>query len=120
MKRLGIRNSVWLTADVHYTAAHYFDPNKAVFQDFDPFWEFVSGPILAGTGVPGAMDNTFGPERVFVKGSTRELGANLSPAYGMQFFGHVAIEGDTGVMTVSLKDVGDNVLWSRKLEPVRS
>jgi phosphodiesterase/alkaline phosphatase D-like protein len=34
-----------LTADVHYTAAHYFDPNKAAFQDFDPFWEFVSGPI---------------------------------------------------------------------------
>jgi len=27
-----------LTADVHYTAAHYYDPNKAVFQDFEPFW----------------------------------------------------------------------------------
>lgn len=118
MKRQRIRNTVWLTADVHYTAAHHFDPDKAVFQDFDPFWEFVSGPILAGTGIPGALDNTFGPQRVFVKGSTRELGPNLSPAYGLQFFGHVAIDGDSGVMTVSLKDAADTVLWSKALEPV--
>lgn len=118
-KRQGVRNMVWLTADVHYTAAHYFDPGKAVFQDFDPFWEFVSGPILAGTGVPGAIDNTFGPQQVFVKGSNSTLGGNLSPTYGMQFFGLVEI-GSDGVMTVSLKDVGDNLLWSRKLEPVKT
>ena len=31
------RNIVWLTADMHYTAAHYYDPNRAVFQDFEPF-----------------------------------------------------------------------------------
>src|ERR1700710_1604147 len=49
MKSAGIVNTVWLTADVHYTAAHYYDPNKAQFQDFDPFWEFVSGPIHAGS-----------------------------------------------------------------------
>jgi alkaline phosphatase D len=116
-KRQSVRNMVWLTADVHYTAAHFFDPNKAAFQDFDPFWEFVSGPILAGTGVPGAVDNTFGPQRVFVKGSNSSLGSNLSPAYGMQFFGLVQISSD-GVMTVSLKDVGDNLLWSTKVEPV--
>ena len=42
IKHAGVRNTVWLTADVHYTAAHYYDPNKAVFQDFEPFWEFVS------------------------------------------------------------------------------
>jgi alkaline phosphatase D len=33
IKRTGVRNTVWITADVHYTAAHYYDPNKAVFQD---------------------------------------------------------------------------------------
>ena len=117
IKRANVYNTVWLTADVHFTAAYFYDPNKAVFQDFEPFWEFVSGPIHAGTGIPGAMDNTFGPQTAFVKGSTRELGAGLSPAYGLQFFGHVAIDGATRVMTVTLKDVGDNALWSRKLEP---
>jgi alkaline phosphatase D len=67
--------------------------------------------------VPPAAANWNSP---FVKGSTRELRANLSPAYGLQFFGHVAIDGDSGVMTVSLKDVGDTVLWSKALEPVRA
>ena len=42
-----IQNTVWFTADVHYTAAHYYNPDKAAFQDFDPFWEFVSGPLHA-------------------------------------------------------------------------
>jgi alkaline phosphatase D len=45
--RGGIRNLVWLTADVHYTAAHHYSPDRAAFQDFDPFWEFVSGPLNA-------------------------------------------------------------------------
>ena len=52
---------VWLTADVHYTAAHRYDPNRAQFQDFAPFWEFVSGPLNAGTFGPNELDATFGP-----------------------------------------------------------
>ena len=38
VKQHGVANLVWLTADVHYTAAHYYDPAKAKFSDFDPFW----------------------------------------------------------------------------------
>ena len=34
IKRAGVRNIVWLTADMHYTAAHYYDPNRAQFQRF--------------------------------------------------------------------------------------
>jgi len=117
VKHAGIRNTVWLTADVHYTAAHYYDPNKAAFQDFEPFWEFVSGPIHAGTFGPNELDSTFGPQLIYIRAPTQEQGQNLSPAAGLQFFGHVAIEGETGVMTVTLKDVDDRSLWSTKLEP---
>jgi alkaline phosphatase D len=117
IKHAGIRNTVWLTADVHYTAAHYYDPDKAAFQDFEPFWEFVSGPIHAGSFGPNAPDNTFGPQLVYVKAPTKEQGQNLSPASGLQFFGHVAIDGATEVMTVTLRDVDDNSLWSTALEP---
>ncbi len=67
IKREDVTNTVWLTADVHYCAAHYYDPNKAVFQDFDPFWEFVSGPLNAGAFGPNTLDNTFGPQLVFSK-----------------------------------------------------
>ncbi|MCB1488390.1 MAG: alkaline phosphatase D family protein, partial [Bauldia sp.] len=59
IKTAGITNTVWLTADVHYTAAHYYDPSKAQFQDFEPFWEFVSGPLHAGTFGPNDLDMTF-------------------------------------------------------------
>jgi alkaline phosphatase D len=116
IKSANIRNTVWLTADVHYTAAHYYDPNKAAFQDFDPFWEFVSGPIHAGTFGPNELDMTFGPEVKFVKAP--EAGqVNLSPAAGLQFFGHVKIAGDSGVMTVTLRDAADSALWSVDLTP---
>jgi alkaline phosphatase D len=117
IKRSGVRNTVWLTADVHYTAAHYYDPSLAQFQDFEPFWEFVSGPIHAGTFGPNALDNTFGPQLKFIKAPTKEQGQNLSPALGLQFFGQVAIDGPSGVMTVTLKDWDDRALWSTQLDP---
>jgi len=117
MKRAGIRNVVWLTADMHYTAAHYYDPNRAVFQDFEPFWEFVSGPLHAGTWAPGELDNTFGPAAMFQKGCSAQQGENLAPCFGLQFFGRVDIDGQSGIMTVTLKDVDDRALWSVDIEP---
>ena len=114
MKRAGIRNTVWLTADMHYTAAHHYDPNRAVYQDFEPFWEFVSGPLHAGTWAPAPMDNTFGPKAMFQKGCS---GENLAPCFGLQFFGRVDIDGKTEVMTVTLKDVDNRDLWSVDIVP---
>jgi alkaline phosphatase D len=118
IKNAGIDNTVWLTADVHYTAAHYYDPSKARFQDFNPFWEFVSGPIHAGTFGPNDLDMTFGPEVKFVKAPTAEQGANLPPSMGLQFFGLVDIDGQTGQMTVRLMDRDDNELHRVALDPV--
>jgi alkaline phosphatase D len=67
LRRQRVRNVVWLTADVHYCAAHYYDPAHAAFRDFDGFWEFVAGPLNAGTFGPNALDGTFGPQVVFFK-----------------------------------------------------
>ncbi len=119
IKHEKIRNTVWLTADVHYTAAHYFDPARAKFQDFDPFWEFVSGPIHAGTFGPNDLDATFGPQIMYIKAPSKEQGQNLPPTFGMQFFGHVAIDGKSEQMTVTLRDVTDSALWSKTLDPER-
>ena len=117
LKHAGVRNTVWITADMHYTAAHHYDPNRAVFQDFEPFWEFMSGPLHAGTGGPAALDNTFGPRAVYTNGCSKEQGDDLAPCFGLQFFGHVAIDGATQAMTVTLKDVEDRSLWSIDLAP---
>jgi len=113
-KHAGIRNTVWLTADVHYTAAHHYDPGKAQFQDFEPFWEFVSGPIHAGAFGPNQLDNTFGPQLVFQKVPEKSLQTSL---IDLQFFGHIAIDGASQVMTVTLKDWNDTALWSTQIEP---
>jgi alkaline phosphatase D len=117
IKHAGIRNTVWITADMHYTAANYYDPNRAVFQDFEPFWEFISGPLHAGTWPPQELDNTFGPRAVYQKGCSKDQDENLAPCFGLQFFGHVAIDGATEVMTVTLKDVDNHDLWSTRIEP---
>jgi alkaline phosphatase D len=120
IKREKIRNTIWLTADVHYTAAHFYDPNKAKFQDFDGFWELVSGPIHAGTFGPNDLDGTFGPQLIYVKAPSKEQGQNLPPSMGLQFFGHVKVDGKTEQLTVTLRDTADTALWSRTLDPLRA
>ena len=114
VKHHGVTGTVWLTADVHYTAAHHYRPERAAFGDFAPFWEFVSGPLHAGAFQEVELDRTFGPERVYVKAPDR---ANVSPAEGYQFYGQVDIDGDSGRLTVRLREVGGRVLFTQTLEP---
>jgi len=111
-----VRNVVWLTADVHYTAAHHYSPDRAAVGDFDPFWEFVSGPLHAGAFGPNALDPTFGPEAVFVHAPPA---ANTTPLDGFQHFGEVAVDGRSGELTVWLRDATGVSLWSKTLEPHR-
>ena len=117
IKHAGIQNVVWLTADVHYTAAHYFDPNKAQFSDFSPFWEFVSGPLNAGGFGPNKADATFGMQVVYQKAPNE---VNAPPTNGMQFFGQVDIDAKTKAMTVTLKDLAGDALYSKTLAPHRA
>lgn len=113
----GITNMIWLTADVHYTAAHYYDPGKAKFRDFLPFWEFVAGPLHSGTYGPQELDMTFGPEVKFMKAAPGGSQQNLPPSAGMQFFGLVDINGQTEQLTVRLMDRNDTELWRTVLDP---
>ncbi len=115
IKRHGVTNVVWLTADVHYTAANYYDPAKAQCTDFDPFWEFVSGPLqAAGTGGPRPPDNTFGLEVVYQRWAGV---ASASPFLGALFFGEVNIDARTRALTVALKDVENVSHFTKTLAP---
>ncbi|HQX57933.1 MAG TPA: alkaline phosphatase D family protein [Burkholderiaceae bacterium] len=114
IKRHAIHNMVWLCADVHYTAAHYFDPAQAAYPDFLPFWEFVSGPLHAGSYGPFGADATFG---VQVRYSRASPVRGASPAAGFQFFGEVAIDPDSGCLTVQLCDVSGSVLHTEVIAP---
>lgn len=117
-KRNRVTGMVWLTADVHYAAAHHYDPVRATFTDFDPFWEFVAGPLNAVVATSAnALDPTFGPEVVFQK-LAPSVDVN-NPAFGYQFFGEVSIDARTQVLTVRLRDVDGAVMHSVELEPER-
>jgi alkaline phosphatase D len=111
-----IRNVVWITADVHYCATHLYSPNRAQFQEFKPFYEFVSGPVHAGGFGPNEMDNTFGPEVVFTRTPPADQ-QNSAPSSGIAFFGHVKIDGRSGEMVVGHRDVTGNALHETTLRP---
>ena len=74
----------------------------------------MSGPLNAGAFGPNALDTTFGPKTVF---SAAPPVANTSPMDGFQFFGHVAIDGASEAMTVTLYDLDGKSLFSVQLEP---
>ncbi|MFF0483510.1 alkaline phosphatase D family protein [Streptomyces sp. NPDC004435] len=114
VKHSRITGTVWLTADVHYTSAQHYAPERAAFQDFAPFWEFVSGPLAAGGFPANKLDSTFGPERVFVRAPER---ANVSPMESPQYFGEVDIDGGSGDLTVRLRGDDDSVLFTKVLRP---
>jgi len=117
LKEKNVRNTLWLTADVHYTAAHHYHPDRAAFKEFLPFWEFVSGPLHAGTFGPSMLDNTFGPKVEFSRTPSAAQGVNLPPSEGMQFFGLVDIERSSRNLTVRLMDRNNQELYNKVLIP---
>ncbi|NJK87930.1 MAG: hypothetical protein HC923_00060 [Myxococcales bacterium] len=94
---------VFLTADVHYAAAHRY---RWPFT----FWEFVAGPLHAGQFGPGVLDPTFQP---ILEYSNREPGApfNVPPSPDASTFGIVSVEPRTRDMTVALQTVGGRTLY---------
>ncbi len=116
IKQRSISNIVWLTADVHYAAAHYYNPNKAQFTEFNPFWEFVAGPLNSGTFGPAQLDNTFGPEVKF-QSLPPAMKQNRAPSEGLQFFGSVKIDSQTQVMKVVLHNINGENIYAIDLQP---
>ena len=116
MKREGVRNTVWVCADVHYSAAHHYSPERASFTDFDPFWEFVGGPLHAGTFARNALDATFGPEVRFAT-TNAETRPNRPPSDDLQFFGTLDVDPATRALTATIHDVTGRRLWSTEIAP---
>ena len=110
-----IRNLVWVTADVHYAAAHRYDPAVAEFKQFLPFWEFVAGPLHAGTFGSSKVDSTFGCTQVF-NSVPADLKPNRPPSEGLQFFGTLTIDPRTRRLTSALWNLNNDKLWSTVLD----
>jgi alkaline phosphatase D len=106
-----VPNVVWVTADVHYAAAHRFDPARAAFTDFAPFWELVAGPMHASLFPRKEADPTFGTEIVW---ATEHGG---SPATGAQYFGLLHVDAKTRRMTATFVDARGRDLHRLVFDP---
>ncbi len=111
IKQDRVSNVVWLTTDVHYAAAHHYDPARAAFTGFDAFWEFVAGPINAGTFGPNTLDPTFGPSAEFVEAA---ITPNQPPTAGRQYYG--VVEATRRRLDVRLKNIAGTTLFSKRLD----
>lgn len=104
----GVKNVVWLTADVHYASAHHYDPDRATLgpgsAPFRAFWEFVAGPLHAISGEPKPLDPTFGPQLRFQWAPPAGSGG-LAPWDGLQNFGSVEIDGARDGIAVRIHDL---------------
>lgn len=111
-----VTNVVWVTADVHYAAAHRYDPARARFTGFAPFWELIAGPIHAGVFSANPVDPTFGPEIAFQRSIPPEL-EGAGPASGLMSFGMLTFDPRTRALAIALRGQDGATLWSIELPP---
>lgn len=116
IKQHGIKNVVWVSAEVHYAAATHYSPERAAFTDFKPFWEFIGGPLNAGTFGPCEIDHTFGPDLRYVSVDAT-MADNRPPSDLRQYFGLARIDAKTKVMNVSLRDLTGKSLYAVDIPP---
>jgi alkaline phosphatase D len=118
IKRDGVKNTAWITADLHYAAATRYDPARAQFKDFDPTWEFLAGPLHAGSFLTQASDDTFGPDQVYCS-VAEGMKNNRPPSDGYQYFGLLDIDPKSGRLTVSIRDLRGSVRFQHSMEPAK-
>jgi alkaline phosphatase D len=114
LRAWNVQNVVWITADVHYAAAHRFEPARAAFKDFAPFWELIAGPMHATAFPRKPSDDTFGPEVEWASAGWDTYG---SPADGAQSFGLLRIDGRTKALTVTFVDARGRDLHHLSIAP---
>ena len=116
IRREKITNVVWVSADVHYAAAHHFHPDFAYEKDFIPFWEFVAGPLNAATLGPRRLDTSFGARCIF-KSVPDKMRGSKSPLDELQFYGLGEVDPISQQLKISLHDLNGKELFNKRLIP---
>jgi len=74
-----IRNVVWVVTDVHRAEVIRHAPQPGLV-----FHELVAGPLSAGAGRPGVLDDTLRPSRLFGEGGYYNFGELRATADGLE------------------------------------
>jgi alkaline phosphatase D len=87
---------------------------RAVFQDLNHSGNSSRGRFTPEHGAGRARQHV-GPAAMFLLDAARQ--GKIRAVFWPEFFGRVDIDGRSGIMTVTLKDVDDRALWSIDIEP---
>jgi alkaline phosphatase D len=111
----GVRNLLWITADVHFATGFCHRPIDA-----DPDYavhELVTGPLSAGFFPTWELDRTLRPERLFLFGPA-DPGkiTTLETALSWFTFGLIEID-EPGTLTASIVNARGRVVYRLVLRP---
>ena len=113
----GVRNSLWLTTDVHFATGFVYRP----FGD-DATWEtreLITGPLNAGVFPNRALDDTFRPERLFFYGP-QTADSIRSFAEAVTWFNFGLIEVLPGArLSISIVNGDGQPVYRTALKPAR-
>jgi alkaline phosphatase D len=113
MRAHGVRNSVWITTDVHFAEAFRYTPFAP-----DPafkVYEIVTGPMNAGIFPNADFDTTLNPEKLF--GPAPAAGVTSWAQAKQSFnFGELDVEAD-GALTVRIVNAEGQTEFERTLAP---
>jgi len=113
LRRRGIRDSVWITTDVHFATGFVYHP----FDD-DPGWtayEFTSGPLNSGIFPTQALDPTLHPQRLFYYAPPdADTIGSFDDAVGWFNFGEIEVSAE-GALTVSILNGRGATVFQQRL-----
>ena len=118
MQASGIRNTVWITTDVHFATAFRYVP----FSDDPGFavYEVVTGPMNAGIFPTSDFDRTLHPERLALFGPASP-GAVTSWTEANRWFNFGELELATDrSLTMRILDAAGETRFERRLAPSSS
>lgn len=116
-KHSGVKNTVWITADVHFATAFQYPawgPN---------FVEVVAGPLNAGLFPITEFDRSLGgATRLFGPYGPKSFIKSLEDGYekAVQYFNYGVLDvKDDGILTVAIKNTWGKVVFSKTITPVK-
>ena len=116
MQKTRAATSVWITADVHYCAAHHYDPERRQRRILIRSGNSC-GPAHAVTFAPGPLDSHV-RSGVKFSGTPADLKPNRPPDAGLQFFGLLEADASGRQLTVSLQNTAGQRIFTQQLERV--
>jgi len=113
MQAHGIRNSVWITTDIHFAEAFRYVPFASDTQFV--VHEVATGPLNAGIFPTAQFDVTLNPEKLFGPAPAAPV-ASWSAAKAAFNFGELEVSSG-GVLTMRIVNTAGATLFERTLTP---